>query len=164
MRLGHEFVEMGAALVLDRRVLEEQIHQHGLAAADLAMHVKPARRRVALVAEQPSQQAELLRRLVTRQPFLERGERLGSLGLRRISLDRPGGDEGLVLVRERGRRQGPLTASSEGKLQAVNRWAGYANATRHPATYRSFTHSARRNPRPHRAHRRWRHATRTARS
>ena len=57
MHLGHEFVEMGAALVLDRALLKEQIHQHGLAAADLAMNVKPARRRLALVAEQPAEQA-----------------------------------------------------------------------------------------------------------
>ena len=57
MRLGHEFVEMGAALVLDRALLKEQIHQHGLAAADLAMNVKPPRRRLALVAEQAAKQA-----------------------------------------------------------------------------------------------------------
>ena len=59
MHLGHEFVEMGAALVFDRTVLKEHIHQHGLAAADLAMNVEPARRRLVLVAEQPPEQAQL---------------------------------------------------------------------------------------------------------
>jgi len=42
MHLGHEFVEMGAALVQHRAVLEKQIHQHGLAAPDFAMDVEAA--------------------------------------------------------------------------------------------------------------------------
>ena len=60
MHLGHEFVEMRAALVRHGRLLEEQIHQHGLAAADVAMDVEPARRRLVLVGEQAAEQALLL--------------------------------------------------------------------------------------------------------
>ena len=51
MYVGHEFVEMRAALMLDRALLEEQVHQHGLAAPDLAMHVKAARPPVFLVGK-----------------------------------------------------------------------------------------------------------------
>ena len=129
MRLGHEFVEMGAALVLDRRVLKEQVHQHGLAAADLAMNVKPARRRLALVAEQPAEQAELLRRLVARKPLLERGECLGGFRLRRIGLDRAGGNQRLILCVERGgvgRQHGPLSASSVAEIASRESGWGYA--------------------------------------
>src|SRR6476646_9748204 len=98
------------------------------------MNVKPARRRLALVAEQPSQQTELARRLVARQPLFKRGERFGGLCLRRIGLDRAGGNQRLILCVERGgvgRQHGPLSASSVRKLQAVNRCWGYARTTRH---------------------------------
>jgi hypothetical protein len=83
------------------------------------VNVKPARRRLALVAKQPSQQAQLARRLVARQPFLEGCERLGGVGLRGIGLDRAGGDEGLVLNMERGRRggqHGPLYGLRRAKI------------------------------------------------
>src|SRR6266536_6605380 len=87
------------------------------------MNVKPPRRRLALVAKQPAKQAELARRLVARQPLLERGERVHSVGLRRIGFDRAGGNQRLILCTERGgvsRQHGPLSASSEQKLQALN--------------------------------------------
>ena len=48
MHVGHEFVEMHAALALHRAGREEQVHQHGLAAADLAVDVKPFQRRAGL--------------------------------------------------------------------------------------------------------------------
>ena len=57
VHVAHEFVEMRAALVCDGRGLEEQIHQHGLAATDLAEKIKSfERRRVLLIgAEQPAE-------------------------------------------------------------------------------------------------------------
>ena len=88
VHLGHEFVEMGAALVRHLALLEEQVHQHGLAAPDLAMDVEPAWRRLVLVGEQPAEQALLAPRLVAGQPRLEVRECIGGHGLRRISLDR----------------------------------------------------------------------------
>ena len=53
VHVGHEGVEMGAALQrrLDRA--EEKIHQHGLAAADRAVDVEAARRIGGLRAEEP---------------------------------------------------------------------------------------------------------------
>src|ERR1700733_12692232 len=76
MHLGHEFVEMGAALVGDRTVLKEHVHQHSLAAADLAMDVEAARRRLLLVGKQPAEQALLANRLVAGKPLLEIGKSL----------------------------------------------------------------------------------------
>ncbi len=42
--VGHEFVEVGAPLRFERRLFEEEIHQHRLAASDGAPDVKPPRR------------------------------------------------------------------------------------------------------------------------
>jgi hypothetical protein len=104
------------------------------------MNVKPARRRLILVGEQPAEQALLAQRLVAGKPLFERGKRLGGIGLRRIGLDRAGGNQRLILRAERGgvgRQHGPLSASSEQKLQAVNWCWGYANATRHTRLVRA---------------------------
>ena len=43
MGFDHEGVEMDAAFSRHRRFGEEQIHQHGFAAADIAPEIKPAR-------------------------------------------------------------------------------------------------------------------------
>ena len=115
MHLGHEFVEMRAALVRDRTVLEEQVHQHGLAAADFAVNVEAARRRLVLVGKQPAEQALLAQRLVVRKPLLEFGQGLGGLLLRGVGLDRAGGNQGLIMGAERGgrgRQHGLLSAST----------------------------------------------------
>src|SRR5205085_2225219 len=85
-------------LVPDRAVLKEQVHQHGLAAPDLAMDVKAARR--LLVREQPLDQALLAHGLVALEPPLQRAQRLDSGRLRRVGLDRTGGDEGLIVGAE----------------------------------------------------------------
>ena len=100
MHVGHELVEMRAPLVLDATVLEEQIHQHGLAAADLAMDVEPVRRLVLVAAEQAAEQALLALRLVAREPLVERRIGLGDLGLRGIRLDGAGCDLGLIGLAE----------------------------------------------------------------
>ena len=57
VHIRHELMKMRAAFALDRARLEEQIHQHGLAAPDLAVNVEPLQRRAGLFAlgEQPSQ-------------------------------------------------------------------------------------------------------------
>ena len=57
VHVGHELVEMRAALAHHRAGLEEQVHQHGLAAADLAVDVEAlaaAPRAFALPNSQPS--------------------------------------------------------------------------------------------------------------
>src|SRR5258708_1084811 len=61
MHLGHEFVEVRAAPVGDRALLKKHVHQHGLAAPDFPVDVKPSRRRLALVRKQPAQQTLLAR-------------------------------------------------------------------------------------------------------
>ena len=40
VHVEHEFVEMGAAFPLHRARLEKQVHQHGLAASDIAVDVE----------------------------------------------------------------------------------------------------------------------------
>src|SRR5712672_2385467 len=104
VNVGHEFVEVRAALVLDRTVLKKQIHQHGLAAPDLAMNVEAAWRRLVLVGKQPAKQALLAYWLVARKPLLKRRECLGGLRLRGIGLDGAGVHQGLIMDEERGGR------------------------------------------------------------
>src|SRR5690606_7949439 len=59
MHVGHEFVEMRAALAHDGRSFEEEVHQHGLAAADIAPEIKPLRRNGGLPCHQPAERARL---------------------------------------------------------------------------------------------------------
>src|SRR5438552_11694070 len=123
VHLGHKFVEVCAALVLDGTLLKKQVHQHGLAAPDLAMNVEAWWRRLVLVRKQPAKQALLAYRHVVRKPLLEVRECLGGLRLRGVGLDRGGGNEALIMGAERGgwgRQHGPLTASTRRKLQAMN--------------------------------------------
>ena len=55
VHVGHEFMEVDAALALHRARGEEQIHQHGLAAADVAVNVETLDRSLRLVlGEQPA--------------------------------------------------------------------------------------------------------------
>src|SRR5262249_56873095 len=55
VHLSHEFMKMDAALAYDRRRGGEQIHQHGLAAADVAEDVKTLDRLRLAHSEQPAQ-------------------------------------------------------------------------------------------------------------
>ena len=88
MHVGHELVEMRAALVFDRACLEEQVHQHGLATPDFAMDIEAARRPTVLVREQPAEQPLLAGRLVADKPLLEICKGFRDLGLGGIGLDR----------------------------------------------------------------------------
>ncbi len=45
VHVGHELMEMAALLGGEAHAGEEQVHQHRLAAADVAVDVEPARRR-----------------------------------------------------------------------------------------------------------------------
>src|SRR5712664_872475 len=131
MHLGHEFVEMRAALVHDQALLKKHIHQHGLAAPDVAVDIEAARRRLVLVREQPAKQALLTQGLVARKPLREAREGFGGFGLRGVGFKRAGGDEGLIMGVERGGwcgQHGPLTAPGQRKLQAGIWDGGYADA------------------------------------
>src|SRR5882724_5660077 len=131
MHLGHEFVEMRAALVHDQALLKKHIHQHGLAAPDVAVNIEAARRRLVLVREQPAKQALLAQGLVARKLLLEAREGFGGLGLRGVGFNRARGDEGLIMGAERGGwcvQHGPLTTLGQRKLQAGIWGWGYAGA------------------------------------
>ena len=100
VHVGHELVEMRAAFASYRARREEQIHQHGLAAADVAMNVETADRtrlRRAL-GEQPAERRGLARQAMLREPLLEPGELRGDQLLRAIALDLAFGDEGRVTL------------------------------------------------------------------
>ncbi len=94
VHVGHEFMEVGAPFVADRAGVEEQIHQHGLAAADLTMDIQAAQRlavpAVLLVAEQPAEETVLVARLVVGEPGVQRRIGLDRQRLRRIGLDLAG--------------------------------------------------------------------------
>src|SRR5260221_1269839 len=114
VHFGHEFVKMRAALVLDLAVLKKQVHQHGLAAPDIAMNIESARRRAVLVGKQPAQQALLAQGLVAREPPLKVREGVSGLRLRGVGLDHAGGDEGLIMGAERGGWSGQQHGPSYG--------------------------------------------------
>ena len=51
VHVEHEFVEMRTAFSLDRTRVKKQIHQHGLAATDLAVDIKALDRRLLAACE-----------------------------------------------------------------------------------------------------------------
>ena len=71
VHVEHEFVKMGAALARHRACFEEQIHQHRLAAADVAVDVEALERRLLTVAEQPAERRGFARQAMLRDPHLE---------------------------------------------------------------------------------------------
>src|SRR5207237_664257 len=104
MHIGHELVEVGSALVLGRARLEEQVHQHGLASADVAVDIETLDPLMALaIAEQAVEQLLLALRTIADEPLLERSEGVGGALLRAITLDLAGRDELLILGEKRSR-------------------------------------------------------------
>ena len=114
MHVGHELVEVRAAFAPYRARREEQIHQHGLAAADVAVNVEAADRpclRSLLPNSQPS--AEDLRdSRCCASALSSRVELRGDRLLRGIALDLAFGDEGRVTLGDgRWHRRGGECAS-----------------------------------------------------
>jgi hypothetical protein len=106
VRFLHEGVEVDAALAGDLGGVEEQVHQHGLAAPDRADEVEAVRRggrraqlaRAAL-AEQARQHAALRRpplRIVAAQADPQALQQLGGVGLGGVRPQRAGGDAGAI--------------------------------------------------------------------
>ena len=94
-----------AALAHDRRLLEEQVHQHGLAAADLAVDVETFRRLNGLgLSQKPAEGARFFRGLAfvpQDQPLVvQRGDQRVHLGDQRglswVALDRSRRHEGFI--------------------------------------------------------------------
>jgi hypothetical protein len=98
VHVGHEFVEMGAALTDGGRAFEEQVHQHGLAATDLAAHIEALdRRRIFFVdAEEPAERGRFSRQSVLGEAIIKADEFFQRIFLRAVTLDLAGGDEVLV--------------------------------------------------------------------
>ena len=93
VNVGHEGVKMDPSLRGHGRRLEEQVHQEGLAAADRAVHVEPARRLARPGADQPAEGARPARRPIARELRRERVEALGEFRLRGVRLDPPASDQ-----------------------------------------------------------------------
>ena len=104
VHVGHEFVEMRAVLAHDRRGREEQIHQHGLAAADLAENVEaPDRILLALARpEDPAERRRFAGEAMLDDAPLELRELVDDRLLGGVVLDLAGGDERGVLGRDGG--------------------------------------------------------------
>src|SRR4051794_33769776 len=131
MHICHEFMEMRAAFLLHWTVFEEHVHQHGLAAADVAVDVEASRRRPVAVREQPAEQSLLAHGLIAGEPLLQVLQRRGGRLLRRVGLDCARRNQGLVLGAERAgrsRQHVSLTASTRAKMQAENWRSPYALA------------------------------------
>src|SRR2546425_12861534 len=90
---------MHAVLAHDRRGREEQIHQHGLAAADLAENVEALDRILSALAraEDPAERRRFAGEAVLDDAPLELRELVDDRLLGGVVLDLAGGDEGRVL-------------------------------------------------------------------
>jgi len=97
VHLGHEFMKMDAALAYDRRRGEEQIHQHGLAAADIAEDVETLDRLRLAHSEQPAEGGRLARETALGQSRFELRKPVDDCLLAGVAFDLSGGDAHRVL-------------------------------------------------------------------
>src|SRR2546423_15231573 len=104
VRLGHELIEEHAALARHRGALEEHIHQHRLAASDIAMDVKALGSARSLGAEGKSENAPRPRPGIL-QRAVKRSERLGGARLRRVGLELAGLEQRAIALDRRHRRR-----------------------------------------------------------
>src|SRR3546814_2559076 len=117
---------MDAALALDRRMLEEQVHQHRLAASDRTMDVQSLRRILASTGEAepclPS--ADAAGRLVVLQRIVQALQLLGSQLLHGIGLQLAGAAQRTIGgERSVGHRENGMVRSEEhtSELQSLMR-------------------------------------------
>ena len=98
MDVDHEFVEMHPALAHHRARLEEQIHEHGLAAPDLAVDVEALdpRRGFGAAGKQPPQRGRLARQTNLGDSRFEPRQFFGDGKLRVVMLNSAGGNGGDV--------------------------------------------------------------------
>ena len=103
VHIGHEAVEMRAPLGADLDRLEEEIHQHRLAAPDRAIDIEAARR---LGRLQPHESGEGARPLIlgaiALEPEAQRLERVGEARLRRVEFEAMIVNERAVSLRDGG--------------------------------------------------------------
>src|SRR5688500_9432647 len=97
MHICHEFVEMRPPLSHHRAGLEKQVHQHGLAATDIAENVESAGRLVAATAsEQPADRVRAARGAVCCYPFFQGEQPCEQLLLNTVALDLVRRDESFI--------------------------------------------------------------------
>src|SRR5690606_7861791 len=89
MNVGHEVVEMRPSLRARWNELEEHVHQHGLAAADVAVDVEASNRFAWFLslAEKPPKRARLARHPLFLDAVDQRVQFPDDLLLRRIACD-----------------------------------------------------------------------------
>src|SRR6185437_5622372 len=106
----HELVEMRTALARHRARLKKQIHQHGLAAADLAVNVESFdwRQRARAFGKQPAERRRFSREPVLQDARFEPRQPLDDIELRGVALDQLRGDAGLVLRGDGARHAGRI--------------------------------------------------------
>ena len=96
VHVRHELMEMRAPLALHRARGEEQVHQHGLAAPDVAVNIKPLDRAFVAFREQPAQMRGLAGEPMMREPRLEPRQPGRDGLLRGVAFDLAFADEGGV--------------------------------------------------------------------
>ena len=96
VHIGHEGMKMNPTLASYRERLEKQVHQHGLAAADRAPDVEPARRCGIAPAEQPAQRARLAGEPVAAQALRQGFELAQKRDLCRVAFERTAAHESVV--------------------------------------------------------------------
>ena len=98
VHVDHEFVEMRATFAHHRTCLEKQIHQHGLAAPDIAVDVEALDPRLPgfAAAEQPAQRRRFARQSIFDKPRLKPRQPVDDGELRDVALDFARGDAGGV--------------------------------------------------------------------
>src|SRR4029079_12488055 len=109
VNVGHELVKMRASLANHGTCFEEQVHQQGLAAADVAGDVEALDRLVLRpAAEQPADRPRPACRAVRGDAPLQRHELHQQALLRTVALELLGGEQVFVKL-EGGHRGGPNT-------------------------------------------------------
>ncbi len=117
VHVGHEGVKMGAALLRDRDGLDEEIHQHRLAAPDGAPDVEAARRRRGgAAAEEPAERALLVGQAALGQHAGEFAEPAHDVLLRGIVLDGALRDERAIALGEGGWHGRKLSGGKGGRV------------------------------------------------
>jgi hypothetical protein len=100
MHIGHEFVEMCATLCGEGDRVEEEVHQHGLAAADGPMNEKAPLRRRCFPREEAAD-AGMRTRGAAFKGARKIRKPVEQVALRRIVLDGAGPDKGKVVQTDR---------------------------------------------------------------
>ena len=87
MHLGHEFMKMHAALLGDRRHGKKEIHQHGLAAAHVAVEIEPARRASARAPQQPPERGRTVGGAIARERIGQLAQAIDHRALGAVALE-----------------------------------------------------------------------------